>query len=130
MTKTYSWTTPKNVKVEATITVEHITHKTVDVDGCLVERKCDEWRRSIDALTLNGKDAKIKMFSVYNGQDVIVVDRVGKNDVMALLPANVVAEVYGEERKAAEAKRKAAVEMYRKAEEDERAILKMMDSKW
>lgn len=97
VTKTYNWTTPRGAKVSATITVEHITTKIADADGFKLPVKCSEWVRSVDSLTVNGKETE--MHELYNerGTRCILIGRVGKDRVLVALPADVVDAVYGEE---------------------------------
>lgn len=96
MTKTYSWTTPRGAKIEATITVEHITRKTISADGWPIEINCDEWHRHVESMIVNGKPTALKELDT----DYILVGRHGKDVILVALPQNVRDEVYGEERAA------------------------------
>lgn len=129
MTKTYTWTTPKGAKIEATITTKHITRKTVSADGWPVEVKCSEWFYTLDDLKVNGKATKMKELSQYAGQDCIIIDKVGKDTVMAAIPADVSEEIYGEKRREVEARIKANIELDRKMEEHRQAVYDMMNGK-
>ena len=100
MTNTYKWTTPNGAKVEAVITVEHITSEHRDLDGIGYEAKCNYWRRSVESVTVNGKATKMRELSRYAGKSVIVVDMVNRNKVMVALPEDVDNTIFGEEREA------------------------------
>ena len=47
-TNTYTWKTPRGARIEATITVNHITSRTVSADGWPVEVKCNDWLYAVD----------------------------------------------------------------------------------
>lgn len=129
MTKTYTWTTPKGAKIEATITTEHITKKTVSADGWPIEIKCNDWVYTLDELKVNGKPTKMKMLSQYAGQDCIIIDKVGKDTVMAAIPADISEDIYGEERRQAKARFDANVEFERKMDAKRQAVYDMMMGK-
>lgn len=103
MTTTYNWTTPRGAKIEATITVNHITRETVDADGFEVDVKCDEWHRTIDKMLVNGKPAKMAELTYEQGTHCILIDRIGKNRVLVAIPQNVVDAIYGEQNRATDA---------------------------
>lgn len=131
MTNTYKWTTPNGAKIEATITVNHITTEHRDLDGIGYEAKCNRWSRTVERMTLNGKPTAMKELSYYNSQHVIIIDRIKRGRVydslMAALPADVVEAIFGEE-EADMARRAAAAE---KAEAEyqrnRRAVLNAMN---
>lgn len=99
MTTTFNWTTPRGAKIAATITVEHITRKTIDADGFAVEVSCSEWERTIDSLTVNGKPTALRELSWYGGKYVIVIAKRGKDRTMVAIPSDVEKAIFGEERK-------------------------------
>lgn len=111
MTETYTWTTQRGAIISATITVNHITTKTVNADGFKFEVPCSEWERTIDSLTVNGKTTKLKEFYLERGEECILFDRIGKDRLLIAIPENVKEAIYGEER--AETARK--YEAYEKA---------------
>lgn len=108
MTNTYTWTTPRGAKIEATITATHITTRTVDADGFKVDTKCDQWIRTVDAMTKDGKPTALKELWCERGTECIMIGRIGKDRLLVALPANVVSAVYGEEREATKRKRDAS----------------------
>lgn len=99
MKSTYAWTTPKGASIEMTITVEHITHKTIDADGFEVEVNCDEWMREINSCKVNGKETALKELAIINNTDCVVIARRGADRVAAALPSDIAGAIYGEERK-------------------------------
>lgn len=98
----FSWQTPKGAKIEMTVTVEHITRKTVDADGWKCDVDCDEWYYECTSMTVNGNSQAIH--SLDNIHKRVVVGRQGRNEIGATLPADVVEAIYGEERRAADEK--------------------------
>lgn len=122
MTKTYNWTTSKGAKISATITAEHITHHTIYADGWNVETKCSEYKYTVDAMTVNGKETVLKELWTEKGIRCILIARKGHDRVLVALPQNVIDDVYGEER-AEVARRLAAAE---KAEKEYNAHCEMM----
>lgn len=104
MEKKFSWVTPKGAKIDATFWVEHITRKTVDADGWKCEVDADEWFRECTAMTINGKPQA--MHNLDNIHKRVVVGRQGRQEIGAVLPADVLEGLYGDERRAAEAKLK------------------------
>lgn len=99
MKKTFTWTTTRGAKVEATITVEHITRKTVDSDGWKLDVNCNEWHRHVDSLTVNGKATEEKrLWWGPNNEPVIIIGRRGKDTIMAAIPEDVGEYLYGGER--------------------------------
>lgn len=127
VTKTYNWTTQRGAKISATITVEHITTKIADADGFKLPVKCSEWVRTVNCLTVNGKETE--MHELYNerGTRCILIGRVGKDRVLVALPADVVDSVYGEE--IAENKRKIdhTIKVENAAAAHRAAVYKMMN---
>lgn len=102
MERKFSWVTPKGAKIDATFRVEHITQKTVDADGWKCEVAADEWYRECTSMTVNGKpQAMHTLDSIHNR---VVIGRQGRQEIGAILPADVVEGLYGEERRAREAK--------------------------
>ena len=99
MKSTYAWTTPKGASIEMTITVEHITHKTIDADGFEVEVNCDEWMREINSCKVNGKETALKELAIINNTDCVVIARRGADRVAAALPSDIAEAIFGEERK-------------------------------
>lgn len=104
MTKTYTWTTPKGAEIVATITTEHITRETVDADGFKVEVNCSRYDYSVDAMTVNGKPTDLKQLWTERGVNCILIAYQGKNRVLAAIPDDIAAEIYGEERAEAAAR--------------------------
>lgn len=122
MTKTYTWTTAKGAKVVATITSNHITRETVYADGFNIECDCSKYTYRVDALTVNGKSTELKELWTERGIRCILIARKGKDRVLAVIPEDVVAEVYAEERE--ETKRK--LEAEKKLEDAYNAHCEMM----
>lgn len=127
MTKTYNWTTPRGAKIAATITVEHITTKTVDADGFKVPVKCSEWMRSVDSMTVNGKETKRHELYNERGTRCILIDRVGKDRVLVALPSDVVDAVYGEEIDENKRKLDRAIKVENAVAAHRAAVYKMMN---
>lgn len=99
MDKTYKWTTAKGAEVEMTIVVEHITKETVFSDGWHGEIKCNHWYREITLMRVNGKQTKLKQLWNEKGMECVLIERIGKDRVLVLLPKEVEEEIYGEERR-------------------------------
>ena len=59
-TKSYTWTTPRGAKIEAVVTVEHITRELIDADGHKIVANCNDWVRRVDRMTVNGKTTEMK----------------------------------------------------------------------
>lgn len=70
-TKTYNWTTQRGAKIEMTITVEHITRETTSADGFEMKVSCDKWLRTIDDITVNGKNTNFKELYFENVTDCV-----------------------------------------------------------
>ena len=98
-TNTYTWKTPRGARIEATITVNHITSRTVSADGWPVEVKCNDWLYAVDDLTVNGKPTALKELGSWGTTPVIVIARRGKDQTMVAIPDEVAEKVYGEERR-------------------------------
>ena len=122
MTKTYAWTTARGAKISATITSTHITRETVYADGWNVECDCSKYTYSVDELTVNGKPTELKEMWNERGIPCILIDRKGNDRVLAAIPDDIAADIYGEERE--ENKRK--FEAAKKAEEIYNAHCEMM----
>lgn len=122
-TKTYNWTTPRGAKIDMTITAEHITKETTGADGREMECSCDKWRRTIDGITVNGKNTSLKELRFENGTDCVLIERIGKDRVLIAIPPDVSEEIYGEERRAEEHGR----EVYRQYINHYNAVRRMMD---
>ena len=131
MTNTYTWTTPRGAKVEATITVNHITTEHRDLDGIGYEAKCNYWRRTVDTMTINGQPTKMKELGYYAGKCVISVDRIkrGKvyDTVMVAVPADVEESIYSEERAYIARKNAANEKAEAEYQKNRRSVLKAMD---
>lgn len=127
MTKTYNWTTPRGAKVEATITVEHITRKTISADGWPFEVKCDEWVRYIESMNVNGKPTALKELYYEYGTECILIARQGKDRILVALPQEVSDELYGEERTARAKKIERMMAFEEKIEQHRAMIRKAMD---
>lgn len=112
MTKTYCWTTPRGAKVEMTVISEHITSRTTSADGWPIEVKCNEWHYQIDKMLVNGKAPKMHELGHHGRDRVVIIDRIGKDSVMAAIPADIAADIFGEEMRyhAEQARRAAAAE--------------------
>lgn len=121
MKKTFSWTTPKGTQIEATITVEHITRKTVDSDGWQIEVSCNEWYRSVDALTINGKEPERRDLWWYGNDNipVIIIGYRGKDTLMVKMPSDVEEYLYGGEREERRQERVAELEKQKTAAEEQ-----------
>lgn len=98
-TNIYTWKTPRGARIEATITVDHITSKTLYNDGNPVEAKCNHWLYSVDALTANGKATALRELSSWGATPVIVIARRGKDKTMVAIPDDIADAIYGEERR-------------------------------
>lgn len=122
MTKTYQWTTARGAKIEATITVEHITRETVYADGWNIEVDCSKYTYSVDALTVNGKQTALRQMWYERGTRCILIDRKGKDRVLVAIPAEIASEIYAEET----AERKEQMEAAQKAEAAYNAHCEMM----
>lgn len=127
MTKTYEWTTPRGAKITATITVNHITRKTINADGHKVEVNCDEWTRSIDEMTINGKPTAMRKLHYEQNTDCILTGYCGKDRLLVALPADVVEDIYGEERRERAARQARSDAADREYEAHRNAILKLMN---
>ncbi|HWS42101.1 MAG TPA: hypothetical protein VN421_03325 [Pseudoflavonifractor sp.] len=108
MTNTYTWTTAKGAAIEATITVTHITTETVDADGYKVDVKCDRWQRTVDSITVNGNATKLRELWNEKGTACLLIDRIGKDRLLIVIPTDVVTAIYGEEREVTARRIKAA----------------------
>lgn len=125
MTKTYTWTTARGAKIVATITSEHITRETAYADGYNIEIDCSKYSYHVDSLTVNGKATELKELWMEKGKNCILIGRRGADRILVLIPDDVCAQVYGEEREEnrrklaaaekADAAYKAHCEMMRKA---------------
>lgn len=122
MTKTYTWTTAKGAKISATITSEHITRETVYADGYNIEVDCSEYSYHVDSITVNGKTPAMKQLWMEKGMPAILIDRRGDDRVLAMIPEDICAEVYGEEREENRRKMESAI----KADAAYRAHCEMM----
>lgn len=98
MTKTYTWTTARGAKIVATITSEHITRETAYADGYNIEVDCSKYSYRVDSLTVNGKATELKALWWENGMRCILIGRRGADRILVLIPDDVCAQVYGEER--------------------------------
>lgn len=126
MTKTYTWTTPKGAKVEATITTNHITTKTINDDGWSVEVKCNEWHYFVESMKVNGKPTKQKDLWYHGKQHCIIIDRIGKDTVMAAIPDDIANEIFGEEERYNDAKWEATLRIEQAQEDHRRAVYDTM----
>ena len=126
MTKTYTWTTPKGAEIEATIRVEHKTRTKTSADGWEMEIKCDDWFRVIEDMKVNGKATKMMELTRYCDQDCIMIDKVGKDRVLVAIPAEVIEELFGEERRNAKARDEANDRLEEKMEAHRKAVYNMM----
>lgn len=127
MKKSYKWTTPRGAKIEATITVEHITRKTVSADGWDMEVSCNEWYRRVDAITVNGKPTKRKELWTEGNTRCILIDMIGKDRLLVALPKEVEEDIYGEEREVNRKAHERAVEIEKQLDDQRRAVEKMMN---
>lgn len=98
MTKTYAWTTARGAKVVATITSEHITHETAYADGYNIEVACSKYSYRVEDITVNGKPTAYKELWWEKGMQTILIDRRGADRILVLIPDDICAEIYGEER--------------------------------
>lgn len=125
MTNTYNWVTPSGNQVSATITVTHVTRDIDYADGWNIEVNADYWRRTVDKLTVNGKETKLRELD--NFSQCILIDRVGKDRIMVKLPQDVIDAIYGEERRNNERKLENAIKNEREYQAHVNAVLKMMN---
>ena len=129
MKKTFTWTTPRGAKIEATFTVEHCTKKTVYADGWNMEVACDEWQRYIDSLTVNGKATEQKdLWWGPNNEPIIIIGKRGKDTLMVAIPSDVDEYLFAEEREAKEKAQREAEIKRLKAQKDA-AEKQMVDGK-
>ncbi len=126
MTKTYTWKTPRGAEIEATIRVEHCTSRNTSADGWEMEVKCDEWFRLVEDMKVNGKATKMMELTKYLDQDCIMIDKVGKDKVLVAIPAEVVEELFGEERRGKKAREEANDRLEEKMEAHRKAVYNMM----
>jgi hypothetical protein len=119
MKKAFAWTTPKGAKIEATITVEHITRKIVDADGDKVEVSCDEWFRNVEAITVNGKETEMRNLWQKDGRQIIVIGKRGNDYLMVVVPSDVEEYLYSGEREQQRQERIAALEKRKDAAEEQ-----------
>ena len=126
-TKTYNWTTPRGAKVSATITVDHITSKTINSDGFQIEVDCNEWYYQVDDMTVNGKPTELKQLYMEGNQRCILIARRGKDRVLAALPADIENDIYGEEREYKRNKIEKNDALWKKHEAERESILKAMN---
>lgn len=126
-TKSYSWTTPRGVKVEATFTVKHITSHTVWSDGWEVETKCQEWHYQCDALTINGKQTKYREWYSEKGIPCVLFDRIGKDRMLVAIPDKIYQELTAEEREYNRIKSERIEKTMEAYESHRRSVEKMMN---
>ena len=126
-TNTYNWTTARGAKVSATVTVEHITCKTVSADGFEVEVNCNEWFYQVDGMTVNGKPTELKELCIEGNKRCILIARHGKDRVLAALPADVEEAIYGEERAYKRARMEKNIELGKKLDSEREKILTVMN---
>ena len=127
MTETYKWTTTRGAKIEATITVNHITRETVDADGFKINVNCDEWQRTVDKMMVNEKPAKTAELTYEQGMYCILIDRIGKNRVLVAIPQNVVDAIYGEQNRAIASQLEAAHKFEKKLDAHRAMVEKAMN---
>lgn len=126
MTATYTWKTPRGSEVSMTVTVHHITQETISSDGWPVDVKCDRWDRTVDHLTVNGKETDCKQLGMISGKQVVIIGYSGHTPICASLPSDVYDAIYGEESRAREAKLERELEFARKIEAHREMMRKVM----
>ena len=126
-TKSYSWTTPRGAKVEATFTVEHITTKTTWSDGWEIETDCNEWRYRCDAITVNGKQTKYREWHSEKGIPCVLFDRIGKDRMLVAIPDKIYQELTEEEREYNSIKSERIDKLLEKYESHRKTVEKMMN---
>lgn len=126
MTKTYTWKTPRGAQIEATIRVEHETTAKTSADGWEMEVKCDSWFRIVEDMKVNGRATKMMELTKYGDQDCIMIDKAGKDKVLVAIPADVVEDLFGEERRTEKAIDEANDRLEEKMEAHRKAVYNMM----
>lgn len=98
MKKTLTWITPKGAKIELTVDIKHVTETETCADGDVVKVGCDYWIRTVESCKLNGAETPMKQLDDFHNR--LIVNRVGRQEIGAELPADVIEELFGEERRA------------------------------
>lgn len=126
-TKSYSWTTPRGAKVEATFTVKHITSHTIWSDGWEIETDCNEWHYQCGAITLNEKQTKYHEWYSEKGIPCVLIDRIGKDRILVAIPDKIYQELTAEEREYNRIKSERIEKTMEAYESHRRSVEKMMN---